>query len=418
MAPPPSLAHLLELAAQTSGAPIQLGLERVEQLLDRLGNPQNDLRCIHVAGTNGKGSVIAFLEAILLAAGWQVAAYTSPHLSHFTERIRFNGQPVADEEIAGDLAHILALDEAGETTYFERTTAAAFCCFQRHAPDWVLLETGLGGRLDATNVVTPRLSLITPIGLDHQEYLGDTLLEIAWEKAGILKPGVPAVADPGHRKAEAVLRVTAAGRRVPLLVRGREYDYKVLEDGWILKDPGGTLTLPTPALAGLHQIQNAALAVAGLRCLNHPTLSREAIHQGLTRASWPGRLERMAGTPPIWLDGAHNPQAALALAAALPTLAPPPFTVVFATMADKDHQAMVQHLAPLTREVHLCPMDTPRSADPAVLAAAWHARDIPAYLHPSPMAALTAARQRTPRDGHLLVTGSLYLIGALRPHIV
>ncbi|MBF0612314.1 MAG: bifunctional folylpolyglutamate synthase/dihydrofolate synthase [Magnetococcales bacterium] len=410
----PSLDTLLQRAMQTSGTPIQLGLERTERLLEQLDNPEKGVNTIHVAGTNGKGSVVAFMEAILLKAGLRVGAYTSPHLHHFCERVRINGQAVAEEEMANHLAQVMELPGAEEATFFERTTVAAFQCFHQHPLDWLLLETGLGGRLDATNVVQSRLSIITAIGLDHQDYLGESLLEIAWEKAGILKPHTPAAIDPGSPRAEAILRVTAAGRRAPLISRGREYDYRIHGQGWIFKDGKGTLTLPMPNLLGNHQVANAALAIAGLRAIAGLDINEEAIRYGITHAHWPGRLELVAGTPTIWLDGAHNPQAAQALAASMPALAPPPYTLVYSALADKDHMAMAEALAPITREVHLCTLDEPRAADPARIAAAWKVKNIPTFIHASPQLAVLTARHRTPADGVVLVTGSLHLVGTVR----
>ncbi|MBF0263041.1 MAG: bifunctional folylpolyglutamate synthase/dihydrofolate synthase, partial [Magnetococcales bacterium] len=312
----PVLRQLLERRPSET---IRPGLTAIRRLLARLGDPHRHLSVIHVAGTNGKGSVIAFLEAMLRAAGVPVARFTSPHLHRFNERIRLDGHEIADADLDPLLAETLAADPDEETTFFELTTAAAFLHVARQArfksgAGIVLLETGLGGRLDATNVVTPLLSIVTAIGLDHRDYLGPSLERIAFEKAGILKAGVPAVADTAGRDTMRVLWGVARRRGVPLEGAGRDFRRRIFADGlgwagsWRFEDREGAMHLPKPSLPGGHQYANAALAVAGLRLLRRQGvlgISDAAIRSGVEAARWPGRLERFPGPPPVWLDGAH-----------------------------------------------------------------------------------------------------------------
>lgn len=299
---------------------IDLTLDRVLRLLEKLGNPHLRLPpIIHVAGTNGKGSTVAFMRAMAEAAGLRVHAYTSPHLIRFNERIRLKGELVSDQELLNVFDEIETVNAGEPITFFEITTVAAFVLFARMPADLLLLEVGLGGRLDATNVITPKVCVITRISIDHTEFLGDTLEKIATEKAGIMKPRVPCVI--GYQKSDAVLSVLRARARelnAPLHEYGTDYSAAELPDGFQYCDK----IYPLPALLGAHQIQNAAAAITALK-LFLPQLADDHIATGLKTVDWPGRLQRITSGKlvemlpegaELWYDGAHNDSGAEALA--------------------------------------------------------------------------------------------------------
>ena len=300
---------------------IDLSLERIERLLAALGHPERQLPpVVHVAGTNGKGSTIAFLQAICEAAGLSAHVYVSPHLIRFNERIAVRGRPIGEEPLNEVLAACEEANGGEPITFFEITTAAAFLAFSRVPADIALIETGLGGRFDATNVLAaPALSVITPVSRDHVHFLGETVPEIAFEKAGILKPGIPAVIGPQEPGAADVIAARAAEIGTPLLRHGVEWrgndpDYR---------DGKGTLNIPPPGLIGPHQLENAGIAAAAARALGWPALDERAIRAGIASARWPGRLQRLEGGPlsarlgpgrELWVDGGHNRAAGEALA--------------------------------------------------------------------------------------------------------
>lgn len=303
---------------------IDLSLDRMHRLLAALGNPER--KCppiIHIAGTNGKGSTLAFLRAMLTANGARIHAYSSPHLVDFHERIMLAGHQISEEDLA---RHLAACEEAnaGEPiTFFEITTAAAFRAFAETPADWLLLEVGLGGRLDATNVITPNLSVITPISIDHQEFLGTTLIEIAGEKAGIIKPNVPVISAPQKEEAAAILEDIAQKNSSELILGGRDWTSYSERGGLVFQDMTGLLDLPPPRLQGPHQIINVGTALAAGRRLG---ISEAALRKGVETVQWPARLQRLTKGPlveaihaqaaraEIWLDGGHNEAAALSLA--------------------------------------------------------------------------------------------------------
>ena len=407
----------------------RLGLERIRAALDALGSPERCAPVLHVAGTNGKGSTCAFAAESLRAAGLRVGLYTSPHLRHFCERIRIDGQPLA-EQVAADLFGELAalpgaLDPEG-LTFFELATALAFLAFSRAAVDVMVIEVGLGGRLDATNVVEPIACAVAPLGLEHTQYLGPTLADIAREKAGIFKPGVTAVTSKQAGAALRILQREAERIGAPLWENGRDYSYEASEaqpfrysgpgaDGWRVRLPAGTeLSLP-----GQHQRGNAALACALLEAGARRGLpiGPEHVSVGLTSARWPARLEKVADRPLTFVDGAHNPHAAEALAASLPALlGGRPLELVFGALADKDAPAMLKILLPLASRVHLCEPDSPRAFPVAKLAeaAAAFAPAGKLVVHPGPdsfAAALEGARRSAGQDGAVVICGSLYLAG-------
>ncbi|EYD78158.1 Dihydrofolate synthase / Folylpolyglutamate synthase [Rubellimicrobium mesophilum DSM 19309] len=314
---------LLERMTRLHPKIIDLTLARVERLLAALGHPERKLPpVIHVAGTNGKGSTQAMIRAGLEATGATVHAYTSPHLARFHERIRLAGELIDEDHLMAVLDRCMEANGEEPITFFEITTCAAFLAFAETKADWTLLEVGLGGRLDATNVVErPRLSVITPVDLDHQQYLGDTLAKIAGEKAGIIKRGVPVVVARQHPEALEAIEDKAARMGAPVLAYGQQWHAGVERGRLVYQDERGLLDLPLPNLPGPHQIVNAGAALAAMRELR---LDDEACEAGVTRAEWPARMQRlrgwlaeMVGPGELWLDGGHNPAAGEAIAATL-----------------------------------------------------------------------------------------------------
>ena len=377
---------------------IKLGLAPVHRLLDALGFDGSRQRFIHVAGTNGKGSVCAMLDAVCRAQGIRTALYTSPHLVDFCERIRIDGAMIGESEAAAGLTKIRGIVEAWEThpTFFEITTALALDFFQRMNADVVILETGLGGRLDATNVVTPLISVITAIGLDHQIYLGETLAEIAVEKAGIIKPQVPVVSAPQHAEAAAVLAHTAAEKKVPL-----EFIATPLENFRV-------------NLAGGHQKLNAALALAALHAAKIE-VSQDAIRRGLNEVEWPGRFQQIQNS--VILDGAHNESAAQRLALTWrEVFGDERATVILGVVDDKDATSICRALLPIAASFVLCPVNSPRSSETKKIAAILCELDPVVVCTqsndlPHAIALATAQPNRT------LITGSLFLVGEAIAHL-
>jgi dihydrofolate synthase/folylpolyglutamate synthase len=378
---------------------MRLGLERMGRAMEALGHPERRLPALHVAGTNGKGSTCAMVAAALQAAGHRVGLYTSPHLVTFHERIQVDGEPISDAQLEAHLGEVRAVcpwHERGQDplSYFEMATAVAFLHFARSEVTAAVVEVGLGGRLDATNVLAPRACAIARIGLDHQEILGGTLQAIAREKAGILKPGIPAVTGAQPPAALEVLRDQAARMGSPLTV---------------VPSYSGPI-----GLRGDHQRENASLAAGALALLEEGglTVSPEALRKGISGARWPGRLEEVAG---VLLDGAHNPDGAQALARALPNLYPArPVELIFGVLADKDHRAMLRALAPLAREIHLVTPRSPRARSAASCLDVARESGLPAHTHTSCAEAIACARAGACGRGLVAVAGSLYLVGEAR----
>ncbi len=401
---------------------IDLSLGRIERLLAALGHPEEKLApVVHIAGTNGKGSTLAFLRAMLEAAGNRVQVYASPRLVRFHERIRLTDGLMAEPDLAGLLEACGAANGDGPITFFEITTAAAFLAFAREPADILLLETGLGGRLDATNMIArPRLTAISPISIDHVQFLGNTLEQIAFEKAGILKPGVPAAIGPQAPEALAVIEARAAEVGTPLHCVGREWRTDTEDGGFVFELGGKTQRYPTPALPGAHQIENAGLALACAGLLEGFGLDAAACQRGLARAEWPGRLQRLTQGPlaerlpegwELWLDGGHNAAAGEALAHDLASWQERPLHLVYGMLNTKGAQGFLRPLAPCAATLHA--VEIP--GEPASLtaeAAAQEAREagFEAQASASVTAALQAiAKDRTP--GRILICGSLYLAG-------
>ncbi|HEU5393970.1 MAG TPA: folylpolyglutamate synthase/dihydrofolate synthase family protein, partial [Candidatus Methylomirabilis sp.] len=359
---------------------IKLGLENIRRLLQVLGSPERAFRAVHVGGTNGKGSTAAMLAAVLQAAGFRVGLYTSPHLLDFSERIRVNGEPIGPDAVAPLAAEVRAAVEAAfahapddlpsHPTFFEVTTALAFLHFARLGVEWAVVEVGLGGRYDATNVLAPDLTVITNVAVEHQDLLGESLEAIAAEKAGIVKPGIPlvtAAAEP----ALAVLRRACEERRAPLLHVPGAYSWlreAPLPDGQVfsLRGPGtdrGSLRI---SLLGRHQLVNAATAVAAVEALREGglPLPEGAIREGLAAARWPARLQVVGDRPRLLVDGAHNPAACRAVRDFLEGEAPGRRLLVFGALKDKDWGQMLEILLPAFAAATLCRPPSDRAADP------------------------------------------------------
>ncbi|RIA56840.1 dihydrofolate synthase/folylpolyglutamate synthase [Dichotomicrobium thermohalophilum] len=362
-------ATILQRLEQLHPKLIDLSLGRIERLAAALGSPHEQLPpVIHVAGTNGKGSVIAYLKAMLEAAGLRVHVYTSPHLRDFSERICLAGpegaQPIAEDALSELLERVERANAGEPITFFEITTAAAFLAFAENPADVVILETGLGGRLDATNIVrSPALTLITPVSIDHADFLGDTIPQIAAEKAGIIKPGVPCVVARQPDEALDAIVCNASDLRAPILAGGSAWDAYEQHGRLVFQDENELIDLPLPRLIGRHQIENAGIAVAAVRNLPGFEITESDIAKGLNDVSWPARLQRLgpgalhALTFPnseLWLDGGHNPSAAQALAGAMAELeerVPCPLHLIIGMMSNKNAAAFLAPFAGLTEFV-------------------------------------------------------------------
>jgi dihydrofolate synthase / folylpolyglutamate synthase len=386
----PHVQAQLDRLSKLSPAGDRLGLERITALLDRLGRPQDRLPPVfHVAGTNGKGSVCAFLRSGLEAAGHRVHVFTSPHLVRFNERIRINGQLIEDEQLAPLLTEVLDSSDGIEPSFFEVTTAVAILAFARAQADACVLEVGLGGRLDATNVVDrPAACGIASIAFDHQQFLGTTLAEIAAEKAGIAKPGVPLVSLAQAADAEAAIATVASKQGAPFLLEGRDWQ---VDEGLQV------------GLAGLHQRRNASLAWAMLSAQDKITVPRNAFVGAAASTRWPARFQQLRDGPltegvATWLDGAHNPAAAAALAAVLAERGP--MHLVLGILANKDAEAIVGTLAPHALSLTFVPIADHPHYDPAELAERFGGRAAP-----------TLRLALSGLQGPWLIAGSLYLAG-------
>ena len=398
---------------------IDLTLDRVFRLLDALGNPHRDLPpVIHIAGTNGKGSTQAMIRAGLCADGKRVQTYTSPHLARFHERIRLSDGLIAEPALAAVLAECEAANGSAAITYFEITTVAALLAFARDPADYCILEVGLGGRLDATNVIDrPALSVITPISIDHQQFLGDTLEEIAGEKAGILKPGIPAIiAGQGAAAADVIdARATAIGAG-PLLSRGQDWDIWEEHGRVAFQDQDGLMDLPRPALIGAHQVENAGTALAALRLLGASDAAQTA---ALTDARWPARMQHLgsgplidlAGAAELWLDGGHNPAAGTALAEALGRLDQRPLYAICGMLNTKDVTGFMRPFAPRIRRLYGVSIpDAAATLTAEETTAAARDAGIEAVEAASVAVAIRAITAEC-KNARILICGSLYLAG-------
>lgn len=415
---PDSVRFLYSLANETRTA--ELGLTRVSRLLEALDNPHRAVRFVHVAGTNGKGSTCAMIESALRAAGWRTGLYTSPHLVEPTERIRIQGRPVSRDDFAAAFQHVHAAAErllreeaiAQHPTYFETVTAMAFLLFRRYGVEIAALEVGLGGRLDATNVVQPVVSVITPVDFDHEKYLGRSLESIAKEKAGILKAGADAVFAPQRAEVVPVLERAAWERGIAPVWAAETWN----AENVLLDAEGSRFLACGPAripiacpLPGEHQVANAITAIATLHLLG---VAPEAIEEGISRVRWPGRLERVARHPDIYLDGAHNPSGARALAAYIERFHKGRRVwLIYGAARDKAVAEVAAILFPLADEVIATAPDHPRAVRPELIGElADHPR---LRIAPRLPDALRLLEEASPGDV-IFITGSLFLVGEAR----
>jgi dihydrofolate synthase/folylpolyglutamate synthase len=411
---------------------IDLSLGRIEALLAKLGHPERHLPpVVHVAGTNGKGSLTAFLKAMLRAAGKRVHAYTSPHLVRFHERIDLSHAdgctgPIGEAELIDRLAEVQRINDDNEITFFEITTAAALLAFAQHPADAVILEVGLGGRLDATNVVArPALSVITPVAIDHTDKLGATLAEIAGEKAGILKPFVPAVVSVQPPEALEVIKARAQALAAPLTVWGEDYEAFEQRGRLVFQSAERLLDLPPPALLGQHQIANAGTAVAAaLRLKPSFGLTTQAIERGLVEVQWPARMQRLdngilsrllAPGSELWLDGGHNAAGGAAIAQTLAELeerAPKPVGLVVGMLRQKDAAGFLVQFRGLVRRVVTVPIPNSEAAlSGEALAGLAASAGLDAAAAPDVEHAIQRLQESEARPLRILICGSLYLAG-------
>jgi dihydrofolate synthase/folylpolyglutamate synthase len=405
---------------------IDLSLGRVERLLAALGAPQDRLPpVVHVAGTNGKGSTVAFLRAIAEAAGLRVHAFTSPHLVRFAERIRLAGELIAEDRLTELLGRVEAVNAGEPITFFEITAAAALTAFAETPADLCLVEVGLGGRFDATNVFAhPAVTVITPIDYDHKEHLGDTLTAIAGEKAGILRAGAPAVVARQPEEALAVIEARAAQVGAPLTLGGRDFDAYAERGRLVYQDEAGLLDLPPPALLGRHQYDNAGVAIAAARALNARVIDEAAIARGVATAVWPARMQRLTAGPlarlaadrgaDLWLDGGHNPHAAQALAqtaADLHARDGRPVVFVLGLLARKDVAGIMSVFGQTRCKLITVGFQSDLAADPQALSAQAQALSLVAQACPDVTAGVRLALGDDGPAPHVLICGSLYLAG-------
>ncbi len=420
------LRRLLQLHPKV----IDLKLDRMWDILARLGHPEQKLpKVIHVAGTNGKGSTVAYMRAIIEAAGLKAHVYSSPHLVQFAERIYLGGNngkggQISDEALSKLLEECEQKNGGRPITFFEITTAAAFLAFSREPADYLLLETGLGGRLDATNVIEkPTVSVITPIDLDHQQFLGDTLKEIAFEKAGILKSGVPGIIGPQHNDALEVIESVGLDKKVTLSIANQDWQAYEQHGRLVFQAESELLDLPLPALLGQHQITNAGTAIAAIRALKDERISAQHIEQGLLNVRWPARLQKLdhgrlhqwapAGAE-IWLDGGHNPSAGHALALSLAQLndrSPRPLILIIGMLNTKDPIGYFQAFEDIAHMVFTIAIEGEENAlSGEVLANIASQAGLEAYPKPDLETALNDVEAICP-TARILIGGSLYLAG-------
>ena len=405
---------------------IDLSLGRLENLLARMGNPHRALPpVIHVAGTNGKGSTVAFMRAMLEAAGKRVHVYISPHLVRYHERYRLAGQLVSEAQLVDALNDVVRINDGAPITVFEVLTAVGFKLFHDVPADVLLLEVGLGGRFDATNVIDkPALSVITPVSIDHVEFLGDTIAKIAFEKAGIIKERVPLVVGDQVEEARSVIEQVAQQRHAPALFAAQDFQGRQERGRFIYEDQSGLLDLPLPRLLGAHQISNAATAIAAIRSFD-PLISQQAIAEGLRRAEWPARMQHLThGTllsllpqgSELWLDGGHNASGGAALAQAMSELAkrqPRPLVMICGTLTTKDTRSFLAPFKGLVQELVAVPIPgehagrPPQEVAEAAQAAGLRARCASSFEHALREIAPTY-ESAAPR---ILIGGSLYLAG-------
>ncbi len=425
---------------------IKLGLENITALLQELGNPQRSFPSVHIAGTNGKGSTAAFLASILEQSGLRVGLYTSPHLIDFSERIQVNGISIASERIVALTekirGHVTEMEEKGifrpaegtpswqsgvdrekgRVTFFEFTTALMFLYFQEEKVDLAVIEAGLGGRMDATNVVDPLAALITSISKEHSQYLGESILAIAGEKAGIIKPGRPLLTSTTQSRVVSLFQKRCQDLGSPFWIWGRDFEAKEKERGVIdFRGRKHQWRNLHPGLAGSHQVRNAGLALAAVEVLIEAgfQIDENSLRQGLAGTRWPGRLELIETRPRILLDGAHNPGATEVLKKALRAGYPRKrLIVILGMMADKDLRAMMAHIVPLADLLFLTRADNERAAPLTLLEKESSPYEKPSRKFATVREAMIEAMRGAGEEDLILVTGSLYIVGAARAFLL
>ena len=401
---------------------IILGLNTIKRILTALGNPQNDFKSIHVAGTNGKGSVASALYSILLESGYRVGLYTSPHLVRFNERICINNHQISNEDVVKSYQAVKRVHhEKRSPTFFEFTTAMAFYEFSRKKVDWAVVETGMGGRYDATNVIQPTITIITNVSMEHRQYLGNTLAEITREKAGIIKNRTPLVTAVKQDQARAIIRQVARKKSAPVYILGKNFKTRRNRPGEFLYY-GIENTWPhmQTALLGTYQIENAALAIAASELLikSQAKISHESIKKGLKNNRWPGRLEIVSDQPLIILDGAHNLIAARNLARFLnANLGNRRITLVVGILDDKPFGAMLKSLLPECSRAIITRAKTDRALDPRRLYPVAQKIISDVSIVPDVANAFRQAAETTASDEVICVAGSLYVIGEAKEAI-
>lgn len=413
---------------------IKLEMDTVTGILKRLGSPEKTFHCVHVAGTNGKGSIASTIASVLQASGLSTGLYTSPHLIHFNERFAVNGIPVSDDEIVDAYLAVQAADTGErQATFFELATAMGFYLFALKKVQWAVIETGMGGRLDATNVLAPAVSIITNISIEHTDYLGNTLAEIAGEKAGIIKPGVPVVTGVTQDEALSVITRTAREKKAPLYLMGKDFSTSPVNSPGTdsrFDYQGMSLSLKdlnTP-LPGNHQINNAAMALAACELLltpgqNNPlppAISPDTIRQGLATTKWPGRLEYILHDPPVILDGAHNLHAAENLARFLKEEGKAPhLTLVLGVLNDKPYEKMLEYMVPTADRIIFTRPKINRNLDPEILhKVSEKLTRVDMRVIDDVAQAVSHAIDTAPENGTVCVAGSLYVAGEARACIL
>jgi len=396
---------------------IKLGLDTIRAMLSALDNPQTHFKCIHIAGTNGKGSVAAMLSAILNAAGYKVGRYTSPHLERFNERICIDDRPIADDEVIARCQRVMAIEGLPrQPTFFEFTTAMAFDAFARHQVQWAVIETGMGGRLDATNIVQPQLAVITNISLEHKQYLGKTLPLIAYEKSGIIKPGIAVVSGVRQKSARQAIEQQASAQHADLFLWGRDFRTRRRPDGGFnyigLDHRWSDIQLK---LTGEHQVENAALVLAACELLvkgNHAQITESAIRSGLSNASWPGRLEIAREEPYLILDGAHNLMSARVLGRYLTRhLADRHITLVVGILDDKPYHSILKDLITPCERVIVTQPKIDRAIPVERLETIAKAFNPNVIVKKDVAEAVRYALDTTDPQDAICVAGSLYVVG-------
>jgi dihydrofolate synthase/folylpolyglutamate synthase len=418
---------------------IKPGLKRMELLMEKLDHPERRLKFIHVAGTNGKGSTCAYLSRVIHQCGYDVGMFTSPYLERYTNRISFNGQDIDEEALVRLVNQLkpvvdeIAATELGSPTMFEVSTALAILYFARVAfPDYVVWETGLGGRLDSTNIVTPIVSVITNVGHDHMEILGDTLEQVAAEKAGIIKSGVPVITAVEQPELLAVLEQTAKNKLTTLYTLGRQFRYEAVSNevdnqSFDFYGPFRELKQVPVSMNGEHQLKNAAVAIMTLEVLRQYyalMLEDEDMYKGLSETKWPGRLEMVSENPRILLDGAHNPEGAQTLAAALKDIYRyKKLHFMIGMLSTKNHTGYLRHILPLVDTLILTEPNFYKKGDAAKLAELAHGIIeelgllVEVLIEPNWKLALESLIRRTEQDDLAVVSGTLYLISDVRSWI-